>query len=123
MTVGEYINRLSDASGKMLDLCLLGTMGSDGAELSCAHCPMHKAEGKACPVNQVTDIKRTLSYAVANGVHGITNDTAIDDPLVVILMKRAVILSYSVYTLRYCAEDYIKLRNLLTIPVGDEMEG
>jgi hypothetical protein len=115
MNVGEYINRLSVASSKLIDLCPLATVTSDGKEFTCNRCPMHKAEGKCCPVNQVTDIKRTLVYAVENVVHGITADTPIDDPMVVLLMKRAVILNYSVFTLRYCDDEYIKLRNLLPI--------
>ena len=115
MNVGEYINRLSDASSKLMELCPLATLTSDGKEYNCNRCPMHKAEGKCCPVNQVVDIKRTLKYAVEKGIHNITEDTPIDDPMVILLMKRAVILNYSVFTLRYCDEDYIKLRNLLPI--------
>lgn len=117
MNVGEYINRLSDASSKLIELCPLATITSDGAEFTCTRCPMHKAEGKCCPVNQVSDIKRTLKYAVENGIHNITADTPIDDPMVILLMKRAVILNYSVFTLRFCDDDYIKLRNLLPVPV------
>ena len=115
MNVGEYINRLSDASSKLMELCPLATFTSDGKEYNCNRCPMHKAEGKCCPVNQVTDIKRTLTYAVAHKTHNITSETPIDDPMVILLMKRAVILNYSVFTLRYCDEEYIKLRNLLPI--------
>lgn len=115
MNVGEYINRLSDASSKLMELCPLATFTSDGKEYNCNRCPMHKAEGKCCPVNQVTDIKRTLTYAVAHKTHSITSETPIDDPMVILLMKRAVILNYSVFTLRYCDEEYIKLRNLLPI--------
>ena len=44
-----------------------------------------------------------------------TLNTPIDDPMVILLMKRAVILNYSVFTLRYCDDEYIKLRNLLPI--------
>lgn len=115
MNVGEYINRLSYASSKLMELCPLATLTSDGAEFTCTRCPMHKAEGKCCPVNQVIDIKRTLKYAVENSIHNITENTPIDDPMVILLMKRAVILNYSVFTLRYCDDEYIKLRNLLPI--------
>ena len=120
MNVGEYINRLSDASSKLMELCPLATLTSDGKEYNCNRCPMHKAEGKCCPVNQVTDIKRALTYAVENEVHGITADTEIDNPLVILLIKRAVILGYSVYTLRPCDEDYIKMRNLLPVPLAHD---
>lgn len=119
MNVGKYIEHLETASNILMGGCLLNTTTSDGKAFSCARCPMQKAEGKACPVQQVNDIKRTLTYAVSHGVHGITSETRIDDPMVVLLIKRAVILGYSVYTLRYCDDGYIKLRNLLPI---DELE-
>ena len=122
MTVSSYIEKLNDASSALTAICPLATIGSDGEAFTCNRCPMQKAEGKGCPVNQVIDIKRTLKYAVEHGVHGITEDTDIDDPLVVLLIKRAVILGYSVYTLRPCADDYIKLRNLMVIPLTSELE-
>lgn len=119
MNVGEYIQSLSHASSKLIELCPLATLTSDGESFSCTRCPMQKAEGKACPVNQVSDIRRVLKYAVENGVHGITAETPIDDSMVILLIRRAVVLGYSVYTLRYCEDDYIKSRNLLPIPVCD----
>lgn len=115
MTVGEYIEQLNSTTKHVTDLCIAGRV-VEGKTLSCAHCPMQKAEGKSCVVTQLLDIKRTLRYAVDNSVHGITGDTPVHDPLVVILIKRAVIMGYSVYTLRACDADYIKLRNLLPIP-------
>ena len=120
MTVSNYIDKLSNASSMLLDLCPLATLDSNGDKFSCSRCPMQKAEGKCCPVNQVSDIKRALTYAVENEVHGITADTPIDDPLVILLIKRAVILGYSVYTLRPCDEDYIKMRNLLPVPLAHD---
>ena len=122
MNVGKYIEHLETASNILMEGCLLNTTTSDGRAFSCARCPMQKAEGKACPVQQVSDIKRTLMHAVSHGVHGITSTTPIDDPMVVLLIKRAVVLGYSVYTLRYCDDGYIKLRNLLPIDYFDASE-
>lgn len=110
-TVGEYIKLLEHSIDTLCDLCL--------PDVNCAKCPLQKAEGKCCPVNQLRDIKRTLVYAIDHGVHGITTVTDVQDALVVLLIKRAVILGYSVYTLRPCDTEYIKLRNLLPVPMSD----
>lgn len=117
MTVKEYIELLHETTKVATDLCVMGLKVGYDKKLSCEHCPMHKAEGKSCIVSQLIDVKRTLLYAVDNGVHGITGDTPIHDPLVVILIKRAVVLGYSVYTLRACDDRYIEYKNLLKIPV------
>ena len=115
MTVKEYIDELTSATKVATNLCVMGDKTDDGKRLTCAHCPMHKSEGKSCTVTQLIDIKRALQYAVDNGTHGITEDTAIHDHMVVILIKRAVILGYSVYTLRACDDEYVKYKNLLKI--------
>lgn len=115
MTVKAYIDSLGEITSNLIDLCPLSTIDSNGNEFNCSRCPLHKAEGKCCPMNQIIDVRRALKYAVDNGVHNITEDTQIDDPMVILLIKRAVILNYSVYTLRFCDDDYIKLRNLLPI--------
>lgn len=115
MTVKEYIDELSATTKVATNLCVMGAKTEDGKRLNCAHCPMQKAEGKSCTVTQLIDIKRTLQYAVDNSIHGITEETAIHDPMVVILIKRAVILGYSVYTLRECDDSYVQYKNLLKI--------
>lgn len=122
MTVKEYLAKLEVASAKMTDLCILGQTTEGATSLTCAHCPMHKAEGKSCVVTQLIDIKRTLAYAVEKGVHSITEDTPIHDPLVIILIKRAVIMGYSVYTLRACDDAYIEYKNLLDIPAYPDLQ-
>ena len=111
-TVGEYIQLLEHSLDTMIDLCL--------PHVNCGKCPMQKAEGKCCTVNQLRDIKRTLVYAVEHNVHGVTSCTDVEDAMVVLLIKRAVILGYSVYTLRPCDDDYVRMRNLLAIPLVDD---
>ena len=121
MTVKEYLDKLLVASKSMTELCVLGQQTDSSKHLTCAHCPMHKAEGKSCVVTQLIDIRRTLEYAVNKGIHNITEDTPVYDPLVIILIKRAVILGYSVYTLRACDSAYIEYKNLLDIPAYPEL--
>ena len=89
MTVNDYICKLNDTLTLASKLCALGEHKPDGTTGNCINCPMRKAEGKSCPVCQMIDI------------------------------KRAVILGYSVYTLRACDEEYIKLRNLLPVPITE----
>lgn len=115
MTVNDYICKLNDTLTFASKLCTLGETNG-----GCLSCPMRKAEGKSCPVCQMIDIKRALRYAVDNNVHGITGETESSDPMVILFIKRAVILGYSVYTLRACDEEYIKLRNLLPVPLTDD---
>ena len=119
MTVNDYICKLNDTLTLASKLCTLGEQKPDGTNGDCISCPMRKAEGKSCPVCQMIDIKRALRYAVENNVHGITGETESSDPMVILFIKRAVILGYSVYTLRACDEEYIKLRNLLPVPLTD----
>lgn len=111
MNVGEYISSLSDAFEALLPVC--------DTNKGCGKCPLHKAEGKSCPVLQLLEVRNTLRYAVDNGVHGITESMDISDPMVILLMKRAVLNGYSLYTLRSCNADYIKMRNLLEIGVSN----
>ena len=116
MTVSEYIDKLSSAINRTMDCCIL-----DGDDTSnCKHCPLQKAEGKSCPMSQLIDVSMSLKYAVKHNVHGITGETPVDDPMVTLFIKRAVVLGYSVYTLRRCDEDYIKQRNLLTVSLTSE---
>ena len=119
MTVNEYIYKLNDTLTLASKLCILGEQESKGVVGNCNCCPMRKAEGKSCPVCQMIDIKRALKYAVENNVHGITGETESSDPMVILFIKRAVILGYSVYTLRACDDEYIKLRNLLPVPLTE----
>ena len=119
MTVNEYIYKLNDTLTIASKLCALGEHKPDGTTSDCNCCPMRKAEGKSCPVCQMIDIKRALQYAVDNNVHGITGETESSDPMVILFIKRAVILGYSVYTLRACDDEYIKLRNLLPVPITE----
>ena len=116
MTVSEYIDKLSAAINQTMDCCILG--GDDTS--SCKHCPLQKAEGKSCPMSQLIDVSMSLKYAVKHNVHGITGETESSDPMVILFIKRAVILGYSVYTLRACDDEYIKLRNLLPVPLTDD---
>ena len=111
MTVGNYIAELNTAIGNLYHAC-----PSSSELVSCSKCPMQKAEGKACPVMQIMDVQKSLKYAVEKGIHGITEDTMLDDAMVVLFIKRAVVRDYSVYTLRSCDSNYVKYRNLLTIP-------
>ena len=121
-TVEEYIEKLDEVTNKALELCPLAEIDSDGMRFNCNHCPMHKAEGKVCPIYQITDIQKALQYAVAHNIQGITGDMYIDDPMVILFIKRAVILGNSVYTLRPCDDEYIRLRNLLPIEFTDSAE-
>ena len=119
MTVNKYICNLNETLTFASKLCTLGETKFDGTIGDCISCPMRKAEGKSCPVCQMIDIKRALKYAVENNVHGITGETESSDPMVILFIKRAVILGYSVYTLRACDDEYIKLRNLLPVPITE----
>ena len=111
MTVSNYLKELDIVVSTLYHAC-----PCTSSYISCNKCPMQKAEGKACPVLQVMDVQKCLKYAVENGVHGITEDTPLDDAMVVLFIKRAVVRDYSVYTLRSCDSKYIKFRNLLSIP-------
>lgn len=114
MTVSQYLTELNKTVSTLYHACPCSK-----EYLSCSKCPMQKAEGKACPVLQVMDVQRCLKYAIERGIHGITEDTPLDDAMVVLFIKRAVVRDYSVYTLRSCDESYIKFRNLLPIPRED----
>ena len=120
MTVNDYICKLNDTLTLASKLCTLGEQKPDGTTGDCISCPMRKAEGKSCPVCQMVDIKRALKYAVENNVHGITGETASSDPMVLLFIIREVTVGYAVYTLRACDDEYIKLRNLLPVPLTDD---
>lgn len=116
MTVNEYIERLSVATDAAMNCCVMSSNSS------CKCCPLQKAEGKSCPMAQLIDVKKSLQYAVKHNVHGITGETPVEDPMVTLFIKRAVVLGYSVYTLRSCDDNYIKTRNLLKVTLDNECD-
>lgn len=118
MTVEEYINTLDQSLLIASQLCNATNPKKYDKKSLCHSCVMEKHEGKPCPVAQLTDVKRALQYAVKHKVNGITEETPVDDSSVVLFMRRVVILGYSVRTLRYCSDEYIKERNLIEIPVA-----
>lgn len=118
MTVSEYIKTLDESLTVAGKLCNAMSPKRFNGKNLCKSCVMEKHEGKPCPVSQLTDIKRALQYAVNKGINGITGETDVEDATVVLYMHRVVILGYSVRTLRYCNDDYIKERNLIEVPMS-----
>lgn len=116
MTVKEYCSNLDEALGAVADVCSVGMTGERG----CKSCPLFKYDGKPCPYLQLMDVKRVLTYAAEHNIMSITWDSLTESTEVAVFIRRAVVLGYSVVTLRSCNSEYIKERNLIEIPVIEQ---
>lgn len=119
MNVYEYIAQLNAAIDATMNLCNECTPNEYNGKNMCRSCVLEKHEGKPCPMAQLHDVKRALRYAIKHGVNGITEETSIEDPSVVMFMRRAVAYGYSIRTLRYCSEEYMQERNLIEVTDDD----
>lgn len=119
MNVNEYIAQLSNAIDATMNLCNACTPIEYNGKNMCRSCVLEKHESKPCPMAQLHDVKRALNYAIKHSVNGITGDTSIEDPSVIMFMRRAVSFGYSIRTLRYCSDDYMKERNLIEVADDD----
>lgn len=119
MTVREYLDLLEGPIDAVYQLCNASNLALNRKNM-CKSCPMYKSGGKPCVLAQLTDVKRSLMYAVKHHVNCIDEDTDVQDPHVVMFLRRAVVLGCSVYTLRMCDDDYIKERNLIEVTLTED---
>lgn len=110
MKISEYIAQLDATVDSAFSLCNMNKGSSP-----CKGCPIGKNDGKPCPIAQLQDVRLSLAWAVEHNFNGITMDSEVYSASVIAFLRRAVVMGYSVRTLRFCSEDYIKERNLVEI--------